>query len=437
MMDTKGFILTYFTELEKQKIRYCVLRNIEEVVSGDAHDIDFTVEITRLQDSVNILKQIASDRGWIQHVNAGDTKDESNIKSMHFYKCDDKNRKIEIAHFDIFPVFAWEGWQMLNNEQLLNEAVPYMGIYKTSDAVESVTKLFIRLLHNGAIKDKYKPAIKATFANRKEEVIRLMEHFLPQDLAKEVAEMAISEQWESINKKRKELVSSIKSKVKKSSKIKYFICKIVRRSGIIVAFEGTDGSGKSTIIEGLPNILSNSYPKDMTDYYHWRPGFIKKETRVKDGKAVVVSDPHAKKPYGRVKSFAKFMFFNLDYILGYWMKVRIQLAKGHLVIFDRYYYDYYLDKLRYRLTISDNTLNLFKFIIPKPDVTFSLIGDAKVLYERKKEITIEEIEEQLKRIQYCAKWFHNVCIIDVNQDIDAVRYHVAKKILECGAERCK
>lgn len=41
MMDTKGFILTYFTELEKQKIRYCVLRNIEEVVSGDAHDIDF------------------------------------------------------------------------------------------------------------------------------------------------------------------------------------------------------------------------------------------------------------------------------------------------------------------------------------------------------------------------------------------------------------
>ena len=436
-MDTEGFILTYFTELERKKIRYCVLRNIEEVVSGDAHDIDFTVEITRLKDAANILKQIASDRGWIQHVGTGDIKDKSNIKCMHFYKCDDKKQKIEIAHFDIFPVFAWEGRQILNNEQLLNEAIPYMGIYKASDAVESVTKLFIRLLHNGAIKDKYKPAIKATFTQRKEEVIRLMEHFLSYDLAKEVAEMVISEQWESINKNRKVLVSCIKNKVKKRSKLKYLISKIVRRSGIMVAFEGTDGSGKSTIIEGLSDILANSFPKDMTDYYHWRPGFIKRETRVKDGKIVVVNDPHAKKPYGRVKSFAKFMFFNLDYILGYWMKIRIQLSKGHLVIFDRYYYDYYLDKLRYRLTISDNTLNFFKFIIPKPDVTFLLIGDAKVLYERKKEISVEEIEEQLKRIQYCEKWFHNTCIIDVNQNIDTVRYHAAKKILECGAERCK
>lgn len=83
----------------------------------------------------------------------------------------------------------------------------------------------------------------------------------------------------------------------------------------------------------------------MTDYYHWRPGFIKKEKTSKNGEVTVVTEPHAKAPYGKMKSFAKFMFFNLDYFFGYWCSIRWKIAKGHLVIFDRYYYDYYLDKL--------------------------------------------------------------------------------------------
>lgn len=437
MIDTKAFIMAYFTELEKQEISYCVLRNVEEVISGDAHDIDFTVDITRMKEAANVMKQIALDYGWVLHFNSGDMDDKKNIKCLHFYKCDDVNRKIEIAHFDIFPVFTWEGFKLLDNAQLLDGRNVYMGIYKASDTVESVTKLFIRLLHNGKIKDKYKPAIKAVFSSQKGEVIQVMENFLSRELAEDVASKAISGQWDKIEEIRDKLIAAIRSKVKRESKFKYLLSKIINRSGTMVAFEGTDGSGKSTIIDGLPDILSNSFPKDMMDYYHWRPGFIKKETKVKDGKVVVVTDPHAKKPYGRMKSFAKFMFFNVDYILGYWMKARIQLAKGHLVIFDRYYYDYYLDKLRYRLTISDATLNLFKCIIPKPDITFLLIGDAKILYERKKEISIEEIEDQLQRIQYCAKWFNNACVIDVNQDIDTVRYNVAKNILECGANSCK
>lgn len=437
MIDVKAFIMAYFTELEKQGIAYCVLRNVEEVISGNAHDIDFTVDINRMQEAANLMKQVAGEYGWTLHFESGDIRDKKNIKCVHFYKCSDVTKEIEIAHFDIFPVFTWNGFELLNNSELLNDKKMYMDIYRASDAIEGVTKLFIRLLYNGKIKEKYKPAIKEAFVNEQETVIRIMENFISHRYAVDVATKVKSNQWEKIEKLRDELVVDIQARSKKESRIRYLMGKIIHRPGTMIAFEGTDGSGKSTIIEGLPDILSNSFPKDMMDYYHWRPGFIKKEAKIKDGKVIVVTNPHAKKPYGRLKSFAKFMFFNMDYVLGYWMRVRIQLAKGHLVIFDRYYYDYYLDKLRYRLTISDATLNLFKCIIPKPDITFLLIGDAKILYERKKEISIEEIKEQLQRIQYCAKWFNDICIIDVNQDIETVRYNVAKNILECGAKRCK
>lgn len=437
MIDAKAFIMAYFTELEKQGINYCVLRNVEEVISGDAHDIDYTVDISRMKEAADLMRRVANEYGWVLHFNSGDINDKKNIKCVHFHKCDDTTKEIEIAHFDIFPVFAWEGFTLLNNSVLLNGKKNYMGIYKSSDEVESVTKLFIRLLHNGKIKDKYKPAIQSVFTDKQDAVIQIMENFISHDTAVAVSVKAKCGHWGEIEELRDQLIADIQAKLKRESRAKYLFTKIIHRSGTMIAFEGTDGSGKSTIIEGLPNLLSHSFPKDMMDDYHWRPGFIKKETKIKDGKVVVITDPHAKKPYGPLKSFAKFMFFNMDYVLGYWLRARLQLAKGHLVIFDRYYYDYYLDKLRYRLTISDATLNVFKCIIPKPDITFLLIGDAKTLYERKKEISIEEIQEQLQRIQYCAKWFNNACVIDVNQDIDTVRYNVAKNILECGARRCK
>lgn len=200
--------------------------------------------------------------------------------------------------------------------------------------------------------------------------------------------------------------------------------------GIMIAFEGTDGSGKSTIINSLPKVIETIFPNDYIDYYHWRPGFIKKKKQVVKGEAIAFTEPHAKKPYGRLMSFSKFMFFNLDYILGYWFKVRKQLSAGHLVIFDRYYYDYYVDKIRYRLSISDYTLDLFQCIIPKPSITFLLVGDPKTLYERKQEISVEEIQKQIDRLIANKNKFNNPIVIDVNQPIEKVVNDVSMKIIE-------
>lgn len=200
--------------------------------------------------------------------------------------------------------------------------------------------------------------------------------------------------------------------------------------GMMIAFEGTDGSGKSTIIDSLPDALKDEF--ESIDYYHWRPGVIKSE---KNTTKKVVTEPHAKKPYGRVKSFAKFMFFNLDYTFGYFFKVKKQKQSGHLVVFDRYYYDYYLDKIRYRLTISDKTLDFFRHFIPKPDITFLLIGDAQLLYERKKEISVKEIQEQIDRLIKNKSKFNNSVTIDVNHSIEKVVEDVVETIRKARSKK--
>lgn len=202
-----------------------------------------------------------------------------------------------------------------------------------------------------------------------------------------------------------------------------------KRNGLMIVFEGTDGSGKSTIINNLSDVLNVCFSKSFIDYYHWRPGVILRRKHEKAGEEIIITNPHAKKPYGYTKSFIKFMIINLDYIIGYWIKIRWQLAGGHLVIFDRYYYDYYIDKIRYRLNINDKMIDIFSFAIPKPDLTFLLIGDAQKLYERKKEISVEEIESHLERLLKNQNKFINSKIIDVNQDIEKVMNDVLSEII--------
>lgn len=68
------------------------------------------------------------------------------------------------------------------------------------------------------------------------------------------------------------------------------------------------------------------------------------------------------------------------------------------MLVERYYYDYSIDKVRYNLNLSDGFLSFFEHFILKPDVIFILTGDSEKLLERKHEITIDEIDEQKKKL---------------------------------------
>lgn len=435
------FVEAFFKELKRQNIKYCILRNADEVERGDAHDIDMTVDESFLKKTESILISVAKEKGWKLHIKTGSAKDRFNIKCYHFFTVTEAQEKkdIHIVHFDIFPTFTWNGYILLNNEALI-QGIDESTVYHRADpAIEAVTKLFIRLLYNGYIKTKYKEYIKNVFDTNGEKVKTILKCFLSEEHIEEILDNVREGKWRILEENRDKIIADIK-RTAKSNRLGqkfYLMKKAVYRAGIMVAFEGTDGSGKSTIIEALPRVLGNSYPEDMQDYYHWRPGFIKKNKKIDDGQDNVVTEPHAKKPYGRIKSFLKFMYFNFDYFLGYWFKLRWQISKGHLVIFDRYYYDYYLDKLRYRLTISDKVLDLFKCFIPKPDVSFLLVGDPQTLYERKKEISVNEIKMQIDILLKNKNKFNNHAIVNVNNSIEDVVYDVSKRILEVSAAKIK
>lgn len=425
-------IESFFTLLNDRGIDYGIMRNAQEVAEGDAHDIDMCIRASRMQEAETLLNKQAERLGWKLHLKTGSSSDLSNIKCYNYHYVDKDTQRIYIVHIDIFPTFAWKGYELLSNDILLEEVQGNSLYHRIAPEAEAVCNLFVRLLYNGKIKDKYKPSILQIFQNSKEKVCKLMQQFLSPELAESIYNYTIEQQWDIIDQKRREIVRNVKRQAKRKhfTYISYLLSKALNRKGLIVAFQGTDGSGKTTIINGLPEILGNTFSNNTLNYYHWRPGIIKPEkTSNGNGEPIVNTQPHLLPPYGKIISFLKMLFYTVDYILGYWLKVYWQAAQGHLVVFDRYYYDFYMDKRRYRLNTSDKLIRFLQLFIPEPDITFVLLGEAEKIHARKNELPLEEVERQINTLQRYKERFKVPVVIDVCRPISQVVHEVALNIL--------
>lgn len=426
------FINCFFETLEQKNIPFAIMRNAHEVANGDAHDVDMCIQEDSLAEAEQLLNHLAEQKGWKLHLKTGNEKDKSNIKCYNYHYIEHITKKIYIVHIDVFPTFAWRGYELLSNATLLTNIQQDSIYHSIAPETEAVCNLFVRLLYNGKIKEKYQPAILETFRHNKQRSIELMQHFLNPQTADYVYNCVLSEKWGEINSNRKQIVRDAKKKAPRNlvGYIHYLLSKALYRKGMVVAFQGTDGSGKTTIINGLPEILGNTFSNNTLNYYHWRPGIIKPEkTSNENGEPIVNTQPHLLPPYGKIISFLKMLFYTVDYILGYWLKVYWQAAQGHLVVFDRYYYDFYMDKARYRLKLPDSLIRIFHPFIPKPDITFVLLGNAEQIHARKNELPLGEVRKQISTLKKYKESFASPVVIDVCRPIPQVVHEVALNIL--------
>lgn len=433
------FLKAFFRELQLNHITYCILRNTEEVQEGDAHDIDMTIDISRSHETESALSRTAAQYGWQLHLKTGNLHNNRDNKCCyHYFLIEEEEQRIHVVHIDIFPSLNWQGIELLPNQVMIS-GVRANGLFPmAAESVEATINLFTNLLFNGYVKDKYKNKIQKVFLSQPDKTKCLMRYFLSENACQHVYQLTCSAQWDTINKERTSLVDNINKTARhtKWNLLRYRLDKALYRKGLIVAFLGTDGSGKSTAIRGVEKLLGNSFSGDMLQYYHWRPGFIHAEKKyTPDGQLVSNVQPHTQKPYGKIKSFAKIVFYTLDYILGHIGEVYWKAAKGNMVVFDRYYYDFYMDKIRYRLSVGDKVVRFFQFLIPQPDITFLLIGDAQQIYQRKPELSIDEIQRQIDSLLAHREQLANPFVVDVNQSIDCVQFCICKKILNALAAR--
>lgn len=192
-----------------------------------------------------------------------------------------------------------------------------------------------------------------------------------------------------------------------------------------LAFLGPDGVGKSTVIEGVEDLLAPSRLKSLL--VHWRPKMSGHEPT--DG--VPVTDPHARPPRGFIASTLALILLWFRWMVGRFGRTWHQRAKEKILVSDRYYPDLLVDPLRYRYGGSLGLARwIFRFF-PKPDLTLILHGDPGVIRKRKQEVPAEEVTRQVAAYRALGNELPNrTILVDAGRDKEVVLDEIRRIVLK-------
>ena len=198
-------------------------------------------------------------------------------------------------------------------------------------------------------------------------------------------------------------------------------------TGFSIGFTGPDGSGKTTVIDLMIEQLGDVFRKAHA-YYHFRPslfgnlGEVAHSAGIKKEVDRNYSDPHRGGKTGVFSSLARLGYYSLDYLVGYFLKVKTQTRITRLVIFDRYYTDIICDSRRSRIYLNPRFLYGFgRLFIPSLDYNILLTASTETILARKRELNEAGIRAINERIDFLAGKKGYLKVLNDRTPDDAVR----------------
>ena len=263
--------------------------------------------------------------------------------------------------------------------------------------------------------------------------------FFPPEEARSIARAARSGDWEWVLTRFSDLRETLLCESRRKRPwqlLKYRLGdyrrgfgRVIRPTGLMVAFLGADGSGKSTVVERVVRNLAPAFRK--TARYHLRPRlYVRKRRGTQRNTQVPVTEPHAQPSRGLIPSMAKLAFWWLAYTFGYLRDVFPLLTRSTLVVFDRYYHDILVDTKRYRYRGPSWPARLVGKVVPRPHLFILLDAPPEVLFSRKQEVAFEEVGRQREAYLELVRSLDNGHVVDASKPLDEVVSEVEKVVLD-------
>ncbi len=398
------FLTTLFETLNLEKLRYCVLHSYEGLPVYTPSDVDMVVASSDLKRCEEIIFDVSDLLGFrvIQKLYY-------DIPRCYYYIVffRDDDGTPGFVQLDVLNDDYGIGRYILRTKTILESRRHFNGFYIPSAPVEACYLLIKRAI-KGQVLSEHREKLSKLFKEGGEAVNNFVagcfgvEHMA--EILSLVEGVGFSDQTDIIRSLRKALSLRYRTLVPylRIVALLWFIKRAWERmifpTGLVAILVSPDGGGKSTVADLVVNRLRYGFRN--VKRMHWRPYLLPpprkllSPARWKELEAPNY-DPHGLPPKGMVGSVARFFYYFSDYVLGYAPKVLWPKIRTHLVVFERYYYDFLVDTRRFRLAIPSWLPVFFLPFVPKGDILFVLSGSADVLYERKQEIPLEEIRRQL------------------------------------------
>lgn len=413
-MTKQDFLTSFFLTLDSEDIEYFVYGEYRSLpIDTGGSDIDIIVADRTKYRIEAIMKTIISNG----ELNLVSFYANTNAKFYRYLSRCGWGVQIDVLEGGLF----YRGIAYYPYIDLFRFVTRYKGI-KVLDINKGFYVDYIKeILHNGRAKEKYRNAFLEQLKNNKDECKLEIEKRYGEDAWNLITVNDSTDGLNDIGKKLKKIIKKrlFKGNILQLIKSYIFVGKrfLKKRPGYVICILGTDGSGKSTIIDAITPIFNEGFHNGVV-YNHLRPNLIpdlgillgKKE---KQEAGVVNNDPHSLKPSGFGVSIIRWGYYMIDYTVGYFKNVwSVIHTKSKVFIFDRYYYDYYIDQLRTRTSLPQWILKIGDLFVPQPDLILCLGGDSEKIYKRKPETSLEEVDRQNKVLKFFCDNRKNAIWID-------------------------
>ncbi|MDB4225826.1 hypothetical protein N9800_01065 [bacterium] len=411
--------LTYnIFEFLNTTANYAVLRNYEGLpLNNSSRDIDILLE---KKEFLKIERKI------VNLITASKFKVTTLYRSEKIitYVCAKAvNGEVDLVQFDFFFNTSLFGVLLLDVNDVLNARLFNGAIYHLSKEYEFLDKYLQLKFLNKPYPEKYK-VLEAEM--RQNEVLP---NLLKQTTGS--ASLIALEGMSSANFKRSVLFKNLKRKPfeQVGLLISFFwnyFKNMLFYKGFSIGFTGPDGSGKTTVIDTIVAELSKTY--SSIELFHFRPTIIPNlgeaahKTNLKSEVDKDFSNPHRGGETGKISSVIRLLYYSIDYVSGYFIKVRSILKNRNLVIFDRYFTDIIADSRRSRIFLNHKFLYWFgKLFIPSLDYNILLTASTETILARKQELTAEGIDSINKKLNYLADKNNYFLVLNNGNPSEAVQ----------------
>lgn len=414
-MSKKNFIINFFKGLEEHEIEYCILRNYENLPYSVGRDIDILIKNNNEKNDLikNNIESLISKLGW-EYIY---TQDIDGLFTLTCYLIDGDN--VEVVQLDLWSELRWRGLCWIDNNEILNRRIKKNGFFVASKGCEVVVTALKELMGGKKVPFKYYNRIINYCKEDKEGFISCLKPIY-KDFCNEIYECCLNGDFNKLNSLNKKIKRKLKYK-SFNSYTRYFKFSInrllikfkgfIKPKGMLIAFVGPDGSGKTTIIDKENELLSPFF--SFTKKFHIRFGifpelktgfgFSSMKGKINKGE-IDMKNANAKKKYtnkekGQGKrtlvsilaSWFVVLYYLIEFIIGGMITKRIVINNG-LILYDRYFYDFFVQPTTRDLIMPYKKV-LLSFVT-KPDIIIHLNADPHVVYSRKKELKVNEIEIQ-------------------------------------------
>jgi len=395
--------------LLEQRINLCILRNYEELPEYTRHDVDLLVSPADRHRTLNLIMSVAKYQSWQLLSRTED------LGQTGLCFCFDRSRDIQFISFDVATELCWGWMPIVDSMHVLNSKYIRDGIPVASHGADAAARVMKNVLRGSPMSDCTRRVV-AEYARRDQAgFYATLAGILDGELVGRILRIIECGAWEELDQLtpllRKSLIFHVHS-----SRPWQGLCNFLRyvwgrckpngqsALGTHVVLLGPDGIGKSTLAGRLKSRLGEQVFRGAITYhgnFHILPT-LQRLRRFITGRETKVPDftkrhsGSAVKSHSPLRSLLYLGYYSIDFLLGY-VVLWNGRSRHRLILFDRYFYDYYFQPANRR--VPGWVLNCFRCFVPRPDVLLSLLASPGVVYRRKPELTKHDIQHQLELME--------------------------------------